>query len=118
VCAHGVRLSCGEVHKEDDPRLGQPLCPDCLDYERAVIWNALAPELWRRTAIQIRRELARILGISQRRVRKRVRVSFAKVAEGRRGREPAPDPASGRVGAVARAVARWRPRVGRAVADV
>ena len=81
VCEHGVRLSCGEVHDEDDPRLGEPICPDCFDYERAVIWNALAPELWRRTAIQIPRELARLVGVSQRRLRKRVRVSYVKVAE-------------------------------------
>ena len=81
VCEHGVRLSCGEVHAQDDPRVGEPLCPDCFDYERAVIWNALAPELWRRTAIQIPRELARIRGISQRRLRERVRVSYVKVAE-------------------------------------
>ena len=52
--------SCSEVHDEDDPRLGEPICPDCFDYEHAVLWNALAPELWRRTAIQIPRELARL----------------------------------------------------------
>ena len=63
VCRHGVRLSCGEVHSEDDARLGEPLCPECFDYVRAVIWNALAPELWRRTAIRFPRELARRLGI-------------------------------------------------------
>jgi hypothetical protein len=80
-CEHGVRLSCGEVHDEDEPALGEPICPDCFDYERAVIWNALAPELWRRTAIQIPRELARLVGVSQRRLRKRVRVSYVKVAE-------------------------------------
>jgi hypothetical protein len=81
VCAHGVRLSCGEVHDDDDPRLGEPICLECFDYERAVIWNALAPELWRRTAIRIPRELARLLGISERRLRRRVRVSYVKVAE-------------------------------------
>ena len=85
VCEHGVRLSCGEVHDEDDPRLGEPICPDCFDYERAVIWNALAPELWRRTAIQIPRELARLsrhLAAPAARARARV------VREGRR--VPAP----------------------------
>jgi hypothetical protein len=81
VCPHGVRLSCGELHDEDDPRLGEPLCADCFDYEQAVIWNALAPELWRRTAIQIPRELARMTGTTQRRLRQRVRVSYVKVAE-------------------------------------
>jgi Replication initiator protein, pSAM2 len=81
ICPHGVRLSCGEVHDEDDPRLGEPLCPDCFDYEHAVLWNALAPELWRRTAIQIPRELAALRGISERELRRRVRVSYVKVAE-------------------------------------
>jgi hypothetical protein len=81
VCQHGVRLSCGEVHDADDPRLGEPICPDCFDYERAVIWNALAPELWRRTAIQISRELARLSGISQRQLCRQVRVSYVKVDE-------------------------------------
>ena len=76
-----MRLSCGEVHDEDDPRLGEPLCPECFDYEHAVLWNALAPELWRRTAIQIPRELARLAGLSHRELRRRVRVSYVKVAE-------------------------------------
>jgi hypothetical protein len=81
LCRHGVRLSCGEVHADDDPRLGEPICPDCFDYEHAVLWNALAPELWRRTAIQIPRELARLTGVTYRRLRERVRVSYVKVAE-------------------------------------
>jgi hypothetical protein len=76
-----MRLSCGEVHDDDDPRLGEPLCPDCFDYAHAVLWNALAPELWRRTAIQVPRELARLTGLSQRELRRRVRVSYVKVAE-------------------------------------
>jgi hypothetical protein len=81
VCRHGVRLTCGELHGEHDPRVGEPLCPKCFDYEHAVLWNAMAPELWRRTAIQIPRELARLSGISHRQLRRRVRVSFVKVAE-------------------------------------
>ena len=62
-------------------RLGEPICPDCFDYEHAVLWNALAPELWRRTAIQLPRELARLTGVTHRRLRERVRVSYVKVAE-------------------------------------
>jgi hypothetical protein len=81
VCRHGVRLSCGDIHAEDDPKLGEPLCPECFDYEHAVLWNAMAPELWRRTAIQIPRALARLAGISRRQLRRRVRVSYVKVAE-------------------------------------
>src|SRR4051812_8630513 len=79
VCPHGVSLACGEVHEEDDPCLGEPLCPECFDYEHAVLWNALAPELWRYTSIQLARELARLTGVSQNRLR--VRVSYVKVAE-------------------------------------
>ncbi|HEY2488754.1 MAG TPA: replication initiator [Streptosporangiaceae bacterium] len=76
-CPHGRRLSCGQRHKEDDACLGQPLCPDCYDYNAAVVWNAHAPELWRRTIIALRRRLAkeaRAYGV-------RVRLSYAKVAE-------------------------------------
>src|SRR5215208_6132827 len=80
-CPHGVRLSCAEIHTDDDPRLGAPICPDCFEYEHAVLWNALAPELWRRTAIQIPRELARLTGATHKRLRERVRVSYVKVAE-------------------------------------
>jgi hypothetical protein len=31
LCEHGVRLSCGRMHAEDDPCLGEPLCPNCFD---------------------------------------------------------------------------------------
>ncbi len=30
VCRHGVRLSCSEVHDDDDPRVGEPLCAPLL----------------------------------------------------------------------------------------
>jgi hypothetical protein len=76
-CPHGRRISCRQRHREDDACLGEPLCPDCYDYNAAVVWNAHAPELWRRTIIGIRRrmdKLARSHGA-------RVRVSFVKVAE-------------------------------------
>jgi hypothetical protein len=76
-CPHGRRISCGQRHKEDDARLGRPLCVDCCDYNASVVWNVHAGELWRRTVIAIRRQvdkLARPHGA-------RVRVSFAKVAE-------------------------------------
>ena len=52
-CPHGRRLSCGRRHHEDDARLGRPLCPDCYDYAAAVVWNAHAPELWRRTVLSL-----------------------------------------------------------------
>jgi hypothetical protein len=77
VCPHGRRLSCGQRHKEDDPCLGRPLCPDCYDYSAAVVWNAHASELWRRTVITLRRQLdklARVHGVQ-------VKLVYAKVAE-------------------------------------
>ena len=47
------------VHAEDDPCLGEPLCPECFDHEGAVVWNNLLGELWRRTTIYLPRTLAR-----------------------------------------------------------
>jgi hypothetical protein len=76
-CPHGRRISCGQRHKEDDACLGRPLCPDCYDYCAAVVWNAHAPELWRRTVIGIRRHLAKLARPGG----ARVRLSYAKVAE-------------------------------------
>lgn len=79
TCPHGVPVGCSLVHDEDDERLGEPLCLDCFEYEHAVLWNALAPELWRRTAIQFPRALARLTGVSQNKLS--ARVSYVKVAE-------------------------------------
>src|SRR5215218_775132 len=54
-CPHGQPAGCWHRHDETDPRLGEPLCPGCYDSHAQVIWNALAPELWRRTTIAIQR---------------------------------------------------------------
>ena len=62
---------------EHDACLGRPLCPDCYDYTGAVVWNAHASELWRRTVITLRRQLAKLA----RPHGARVRLSYAKVAE-------------------------------------
>jgi hypothetical protein len=81
VCRHGVALSCSRVHAPDDPCLGEPLCPDCFDYEGAVIWNNLLGELWRRSSIYLPRKLAKLAGITQKRLHEQVRVSYVKVSE-------------------------------------
>jgi hypothetical protein len=81
VCRHGVVLSCGRVHGPEDPCLGEPLCPDCFDYEGAVVWNNLLGELWRRSTIYLPRKLAKLAGITQKRLHEQVRVSYVKVAE-------------------------------------
>jgi hypothetical protein len=46
-----------------------------------VLWNALAPELWRRTTIAVYRALGRLVGLQEGQLRRLVRVSYAKVAE-------------------------------------
>jgi hypothetical protein len=80
-CPHGQPAACWQRHGDDDPRLGDPICPDCFDYAGVVIWNALASELWRRTAIYFRRALARIMGMTQKRLTGEARLSYTKVAE-------------------------------------
>jgi replication initiator protein RepSA len=80
-CPHGVVMACWLTHPADDPhatpRVGEPLCRDCYDYDHQAVWNLHAGELWRRTTITINRRLttlAKSLGA-------RLRLSYAKVAE-------------------------------------
>ncbi|MHB8492213.1 MAG: replication initiator, partial [Solirubrobacteraceae bacterium] len=81
LCVHGRHAGCWRRHHYGEALLGDPICPDCFDYESAVIWNALAPELWRRTTIYVRRALARVIGVSQRQLSREARISYTKVAE-------------------------------------
>ena len=46
-----------------------------------MLWNALAPELWRRTTIALHRALARKVGVGEAELRRLVHISYAKVAE-------------------------------------
>ena len=55
--------------------------PDCYDYIGSVLFNACAPELWRRSTITLRRSLARRAGLTGQALNAQVRVSYAKVAE-------------------------------------
>jgi hypothetical protein len=57
ACEHGRPAACFTRHRRDDPKLGQPLCPDCYDYPAHVVWNNNAGELWRRTKQAIERRL-------------------------------------------------------------
>ncbi|HWR49101.1 MAG TPA: replication initiator [Pseudonocardiaceae bacterium] len=81
VCSHGRPTWCTTIHGEDDPRLGQPLCPDCYDYPAHIAFNWHAPELWRRFTITLRRTLAHQTGLTAAEFARRCRVSFVKVAE-------------------------------------
>jgi hypothetical protein len=80
-CQHGRSLRCGDRHREDDARLGEPFCADCFDAVGVVVWNALLPQFWRRTTIALRRALARKLGPSETALRGVARISYTKVAE-------------------------------------
>jgi hypothetical protein len=80
-CPHGRRAGCWQRHEEDDPRLGEPLCPRCYQAGAQVLWNALAGRLWSRTTIYLYRALAQLAGLKEGELRRLVRISFAKVAE-------------------------------------
>ena len=59
-CPHGRHDACFTRHRPGDPKLGQPLCPDCYDYPAHVVWNNAAGELWRRTKQAIERRLGQL----------------------------------------------------------
>ncbi|WP_433245869.1 replication initiator [Streptosporangium sp. CA-135522] len=81
MCPHGRVMSCTARHRADETCLGEPLCPDCYDYTGSVLFNALAPELWRRFTEALRRRVAKLGGLTLRELRDQVTISFAKVAE-------------------------------------
>ena len=81
LCPHGRPTWCTAVHAEDDPRLGQPICPACYAYPAHIAFNWHAPELWRRFTIAGRRALAQQAGLTAAEFGRRCRVSFVKVAE-------------------------------------
>jgi hypothetical protein len=81
ICQHGRAISCTQRHDRQDGQLGEPLCPDCYDYTGTVLFNAHAPELWRRFTIALHRALARQAGITVKTLRTQARISYAKVAE-------------------------------------
>ena len=82
VCEHGVRLSCARVHDEDDPCLGEPICPDCFDHRgRGPVEQRARRAVAAHRPIYLPRALARLTGMTQARLRELVRVAYVKVAE-------------------------------------
>ncbi len=81
TCRHGVDLNCVDIHRPEEAVVGTPVCPQCFDYRGLVVFNALAPKLWARTVMEIRRRMAALSGISVRQVNTAVRLSYTKVAE-------------------------------------
>ncbi|PQZ53015.1 hypothetical protein CQ040_16825 [Microbacterium sp. MYb54] len=62
------------MHRDDDERLGQPLCADCYDYTGHVLTIWHTPALWDRFTRTLRRLLRAEHGAG-------IRVSFVKVVE-------------------------------------
>jgi len=80
-CPHGTVLTCSARHRDADEAIGQALCPDCYDYEGAVLFNAGVSELWRRTTIYAVRALGSLTGMSARQAARSLRLSYVKVVE-------------------------------------
>ena len=80
-CPHGRDISCPTRHLETDPRLGQPMCGDCYDYQAAVLFNAHAADLWRRFTTYLPRRVAWLAGVTQRTLHGQLRIRFVKVAD-------------------------------------
>lgn len=81
VCKHGRPVGCMARHAATDSIVGQPICVDCYDYEGHVVWQWWAPELWRRFTIDLRRRIARYLGVAESRCKDFATVQYAKVGE-------------------------------------
>ncbi|WP_416876108.1 replication initiator [Kitasatospora sp. SC0581] len=80
-CEYGGRHGCGRTHPDADPLVGQPLCADCYDYPGHILWNAMAPVLWKAFRDNLHHHLAARAGVGRSEIRTLVRVSAAKVAE-------------------------------------
>jgi hypothetical protein len=79
-CPHGKSTVCFARHQVDDQVLGVPLCLDCYDHHRQVVWNNQARELWRRTTVTMLRAIRRTA--KQRALNPlTVRLGFGNVAE-------------------------------------
>ncbi|MEV8639473.1 replication initiator [Streptosporangium sp. NPDC051023] len=81
TCPHGQVMSCTTRHGAEESCLGEPLCPDCYDYTGSVLFNALAPQLWKYFTDALRRRVAKATGLTLRELRAQCTISFAKVAE-------------------------------------
>ncbi|WP_406374508.1 replication initiation protein [Streptomyces sp. NBC_00647] len=81
LCPHGSPAGCHARHADDDPQLGEPLCPRCYDYAGAVLWQAQSGGLWHRFVLELRRKISRTAGLSRGEFSESARLSYAKVAE-------------------------------------
>ena len=72
---------CNRWHRAGDPAIGTPLDPASYDYIGAVLWNASSSALWARFTINLRRDLARLAGLTAAAFRTQASMVYAKVAE-------------------------------------
>ena len=79
TCVHGGL--CRTRHADHDPLLGTALCPECFDYEGAVLWNAACSRLWNRTIDWLRHRLAATQGLSIGEFRTVAELSYLRIAE-------------------------------------
>jgi hypothetical protein len=80
-CPHGRDISCPRQHPDNDPQLGQPLCPACYDYHGAVLFNGHAGDLWRRFTTYLPRRLAALAGLTTAELRRQAVIRYVKVTE-------------------------------------
>jgi hypothetical protein len=81
LCVHRRPEACSAAHGRHGELVGTPLCTDCYDDVGAVLQTASTPELWRRTMIYARRQLAAVLGCTQADTGRMAGLSFCRVAE-------------------------------------
>jgi hypothetical protein len=72
---------CNRWHRAGDSVIGTPLNPSTYDYVGAVLWNASSSALWARFTINLRRDLARLAGLTVAELRTQASMVYAKVAE-------------------------------------
>jgi hypothetical protein len=80
-CEHGRSRHCLGRHGRDEEIIGSPLCADCYGYHESILFNNLAGELWRRVTVYAFRQLAYVLGTTEKALRSEVRLSFVKTVE-------------------------------------
>ncbi len=80
-CPHGRARGCHVVHGDGDPRVGTPICLDCHDDAALIVWNRSVGRLWKRTVDLTYRRIASAVGMSERALRRCLRLSYVKVGE-------------------------------------
>lgn len=81
ACEHGTPRGCETGHDSADPLIGSPICPSCYDYPTAVLWNANSTGLWSYLLRDLKRVIAKAVGIPRNTLAEHLRIAYAKVAE-------------------------------------